>query len=282
MKKRLHLHKAIMFAALLLCVGTITVTATAAVSDGGKGRKVTTVKKSRNRNKTSKKVKKTTGKLITKNGYTYYKLKGKYVKKRFVKIKGKTYHFGKDGTMTKGWLCSRGNYYTFSRINGRMFKNRTVDGIKLDKEGKAEKTNLNVEKIKTMIRARMYLRQICNESDSKEVKLRKCFDQVAKAPYKRYRFLKTIYKQEGWECTFANDIFQKGDGCCVSEAAALAFLVNECGYRNVYVAHDTEHAWMELDKKVYDTLFARAKDYEKYYALSYSNYNCHAVDKRKI
>ena len=49
----------------------------------------------------------------------------------------------------------------------------------------------------------------------------------------------------------------------------------------VYVAHDTEHAWMELNGKVYDTLFARAKDYEKY-GLSYKNYSCWAVDKRKI
>lgn len=39
---------------------------------------------------------------------------------------------------------------------------------------------------------------------------------------------------------------------------------------------------MELNGKVYDTLFARAKDYEKYYGLSYKNYSCWAVDKRKI
>ena len=68
------------------------------------------------------------------------------------------------------------------------------------------------------------------------------------------RFLKKIYKQKGWESTFADDIFIHGDGCCVSESAALAFLVHEAGYKTVYVAHDSEHAWVELNGK-YMTLY---------------------------
>ena len=63
---------------------------------------------------------------------------------------------------------------------------------------------------------------------------------------------------------------------------ALAFMLHECGYSTVYVAHDSEHAWVELNGRVYDALFARAKDYNKYYNLSYSNFSCHPVDKRKI
>ena len=70
--------------------------------------------------------------------------------------------------------------------------------------------------------------------------------------------------------------------CCVSMSAALAFMLHECGYSTVYVAHDSEHAWVELNGRVYDALFARAKDYNKYYNLSYSNFSCHPVDKRKI
>lgn len=54
-----------------------------------------------------------------------------------------------------------------------------------------------------MITARLKVNKICKATDSKEVKLRKCFDWVAKAPYKRYRFLNKIYKQKGWESTFA-------------------------------------------------------------------------------
>lgn len=36
-------------------------------------------------------------------------------------------------------------------------------------------------------------------------------------------------------------------------------MLHEAGYKTVYVAHDSEHAWVELNGKVYDALFARAK-----------------------
>ena len=158
MKKGLGIHKIIMFVALFLCVGTLTVTSAATVKDTEQTTGTSkTVKKTTTKKKAAKKSKKKKGKLIQKNGYTYYKKNGKIIKKRFIKIKGKTYHFGKDGTMTMGWLCSRGEYYCFSRVNGKMFKNRKVDGIQLDKNGKAEKTEANVEKIKTMIRARLQM-----------------------------------------------------------------------------------------------------------------------------
>ena len=184
--------------------------------------------------------------------------------------------------MVTGWAKYKKDYYYFGRTNGKMAKKCTVDGIKLDKAGKAKQTELSVAKIKTMMRARKQLNELCKYTDTKQQKLRKCFDWIAKRPYKRYRFLKKIYKQKGWESTFADDIFIHGDGCCVSESAALAFLLHEAGYKDVYVAHDSEHAWVELNGKVYDALFARAKDYNKYYNLSYKNYNCHPVDKRKI
>lgn len=222
------------------------------------------------------------GKFVEKKGNTYYKQGRKYVKSKFLKLGKRTYFFDKNGVMTKGWIKRKGNYYYFNRSNGKMAKNRRVDGVYIGKDGKAKNKDEYMKKIQTMIKARKQMEKLCKPSDTKKEKLRKCFDWVAKAPYKRYRFLKSIYKKKGWEVDFANDIFDHGDGCCVSEAAALAFLVHECGYKTVYVAHDTSHAWMELDGKVYDVLFARAKDYKKYYALSYSGYNCHAVDKRKI
>lgn len=235
-----------------------------------------------NKGKKNKAKKEKTVKLKTKKGKTYCKISGKIVKNQLVTIKKKTYLFDKKGVMVTGWAKYKKDYYYFGRSNGKMAKKSTVDGIKLDKSGKAKQTSLNVSKIKTMIRARKQLNSICKYTDTKQQKLRKCFDWIAKRPYKRYRFLKKMYRQKGWEPTFADDIFIHGDGCCVSESAALAFLVHEAGYKNVYVAHDSEHAWMELNGKVYDALFARSKDYKKYYNLSYGNYNCHPVDKRKI
>lgn len=278
MKRRMCVHNVIVLIAAFLCIGMLTVTSAATVKEPKSGsEKFLSVSEKKKAPK-----KKISGKIITKNGNKFYKKNGKIVKRKFVKVKGKTYHFGKNGAMTTGWMKYKGNYYYFNRNNGKMARKRKVDGVSINEEGKAKNTESNVEKIKTMIRAKKRMLKLCEPTDTKKQKLRKCFDWIAKAPYKRYRFLKSIYKTKGWEVTFANDIFENGDGCCVSEAAALAFLVHECGYKTVYVAHDSEHAWMELNGKVYDTLFARSKDYEKYYNLSYSNYNCHAIDKRKI
>lgn len=222
-------------------------------------------------------------KFVTKSGKTYYYgEKGKKIKGKFVKIKKRTYYFDKNGVMATGWKKIKGEYYFFHRTEGKQFKNYTVDGIKINKKGKVKKSEYNVSKIETMIQAREIMQDITDYSDSRKEKLKKCFDWVLAFPYRRYRRLQPIYKTKGWEMDFANDIFDKKAGCCVSEASALAFLLHECGYSTVYVAHDTGHAWTEVNGRIFDTLFAEAKGYSKYFYRSYKGYECHAVDKRKI
>lgn len=88
--------------------------------------------------------------------------------------------------------------------------------------------------------------------------------------------------QAGWEVTFANDIFDHHQGCCVSEASATAFLFHECGYPQVYVATDTGHAWVELNGRVYDPLFAESRDFNSYYNVPYEGYGMRAVVRHKI
>ncbi len=283
MKKRMKLHNLVILVTLVVFVAMVTVTA-ASTTDNKTENETTTVNEQTKKPvvKKKKKVKKTKIKFTTKKGKTYCKVNGKKVKKQFITFKKKKYYFDKEGVMAKGWKKYKKDYYYFDRSSGKMYKNKKADGIKLDKQGKAKKKKINIEKINTMIKAKKTLESITSYKDSKSQKLRKAFDWIAKKPYRRYRLLSKMYKQKGWESTFANDIFDHGDVCCVSESAALAFLVHEAGYKTVYVAHDSSHAWMELNGRVYDALFARAKDYNKYYNLSYSNYNCHPVDKRKI
>lgn len=66
----------------------------------------------------------------------------------------------------------------------------------MDKYGRAKKNELNVAKINTMIKARKTVNKVCKVSDTKAQKLRKCFDYIAKVPYRRYRFLKPIYHKK--------------------------------------------------------------------------------------
>jgi hypothetical protein len=141
-----------------------------------------------------------------------------------------------------------------------------------------------VEKIRTMITARKLVGKITKYTDSRETKRYKCFKWIFPFPYVRHRLLKPIYKTKGWEMKFANDIFNKHSGCCVADAAAFAFLMRECGYGygDVYVCHDTSHAWTEIKGRVYDPLFAEAKSFKRNYNVSYKTYRLHPVGRRKI
>lgn len=221
------------------------------------------------------------GKIVTKNGKKYYQYEnGKKEKSKFITVKGKTYYFGKDGAMEKGWMKKGSSYYYFDRSTGVQTKKGKVDGITI-KNGTARKNDYSIKKIETMITAKGIMNKVTKATDSKSQKLKKVFDWVLKHPYKRHRILSHVKKNKGWEIIFANDIYKTGNGCCVSEACAFAFLAHECGYES-YVCDDTGHAWTEIDGRVYDTLFAEAKSYKNYYNSSYKTAKLHRVGKLKI
>lgn len=201
---------------------------------------------------------------------------------QFVEWKEKTYYVDKKGRVAKGWRKIGDSYYFFSRKTGSMQTKKSVDGIKLKKNGTAHMTTYNKDKIETMIAARKIMEKHTNPTDSKKVKLKKCFKWLFHFPYHRYRTLRSGRKHSGWEMKFANDIFKHKDGCCVSEACAFAFLAKECGAKKVYVCDDTGHAWTEIGGRVYDPLFAEAKSFRKNYNVSYHTYRLHAVNRTKI
>lgn len=223
------------------------------------------------------------GHIYKKKGKSYYKYEdGKLAKKKFVTVGKNTYYFNKKGVMEKGWMKKKGNYYYFDRQTGKQKFNCKVDGIKIRKDGTAKLSTYTKNKIDTMIMAKKIMQANTKTTDSKQKKLKKVFNWVLKHPYKRYRTLKSVQSKKGWEITFANDVYKKGQGCCVSEASAFAFLAHECGYKNVYICDDTGHAWTEINGRVYDTLFAEAKNYNKYYNSSYGTAGLHRVGKLKI
>ena len=207
---------------------------------------------------------------------------GRMPSSQFIYESDGTYYADHQGTLLYGWNRIGNAYYYFDRENGQMAANTTVDGIKLQKDGTAARKTSYIAKIQTMIKARAIVQQITNASDNKSEKIKKCFLWIFQFPYKQYRKLSPIYMQDGWEITFANDIFDRRQGCCVSESSALAFLFHECGYPTVYVCHDTEHAWVELNGRVYDPLFAEARSFDKYYNVSYTQYQLHPAGKRLI
>lgn len=224
------------------------------------------------------------GRIVTRKGEKYYlDSNDTKAKKKFVTVGKKTYYFDSNGRMKKGWMKKGKDYYYFDRTSGVQKKNCKVDGVKLAKNGKAEKTAYTKKKIETMITAKAIVNKKTKITDSKEKKLEIMFKWVMGGQYKRYRIFPEARKKKGWEMTYANDVFKKKrTGCCVSDACAFAFLARECGYTKVYVCDDTGHAWVEINGRVYDTLFAETKGYHKYYNATYKEAKLYCVNKLKI
>lgn len=242
-----------------------------------------------------KKVIETSGKLVKKKGSVYYKYKkvvtssdnsskvSKKTKGKTKTAKGfflqkgkKSYYFDKKGKMATGWIKIGSDYYFFNRSNGVQSKGTkkrkaVVDKIKIRKDGKAVKTKYNVEKIKVMMKARKVMLANTKYTDSKATKRLKMFRWVMKGNYRQFRTLKSTGHRKGWELLFANDMFDKNRlGCCVSNASAFAFLAKECGYKDVRICDDTGHAFVMINGKYFDTLFAEVNGFHNYYNAPHS------------
>jgi len=177
--------------------------------------------------------------------------------------KGNTFYLDKDGKAKYGWQQIKGAYYYFKRSSGAMVKNKTIDGIRLSKRGKARVTSANRNTLLTYVLAQKVVEQVVAPTMSREQALRVCFEWVMNKPYRTVRF--PFQSHEGWEVDYANDIFIGGGGTCYSDAAAFAFLANAIGYNDVCVSSSGEHGWTEINGMVYDPLLVEDKKDERYY-----------------
>ena len=107
-----------------------------------------------------------------------------------------------------------------------------------------------------------------------------------KHTYVRHRKMREMMQRKDWKKTwdivFANDIFDKHSGCCVSYAAAFALLARECGYKKVTLCCDTGHAWDDIGGRLYDPLFASSRSFSQNYNARYTDYRSYAAIKKKI
>lgn len=221
----------------------------------------------------------------TENGRKYYyDSHGNKIIGQIYTIDGSQYYFNSDGVMQTSWQKIGGQYYFFGRRDGKRVLGQSVDDVVIGSDGTIYPGTWTYRKIDTMITAHKIVEENTLPTDSMETKRLKVFKWLFPFPYHRFRLLAPIYHQEGWEVTFANDIFRYRSGCCVSEAAACAFMFHEIGYETVYVAHDTSHAWVEMNGRVYDPLFAEAKSFSANYdvIIPQGQYRSNPVQRRKI
>ncbi len=220
------------------------------------------------------------------NGTDIYYVNG-VIANGFADIGSDTYYFI-NGVMQYSWNYINGNYYFLDRSTGKLARNTTIDGLTVDKDGKAVQTAYSLEKIKTLIKAKIIVDELTEPTDTVAQKKQKCFEWVMTCPYRQYRKVGASMKTSGWEMLFANDIFVNGNGCCGSTSAAFAFLAVECGCTDVYFCDDGVstggHAWvtMEGNNRVYDIIFAKSKGFDSNYDASVSDYRAYAPRKTYI
>ena len=242
-------------------------------------------------------VKELSGKKIRLNGQVteLYKFKGKFkvngIKKTFKTIKGKKlknkyfvhhnkiYHAGKTGNMDKGWIKKKDDYYFFDRKSGVMFEGKKKDHVNFSQYGTVKDNSVDKERASSYVKASSMAKSITNYNESDADKIYKCFKYIEKCGYNQYRKYKEVEGNPNWDVIFANDIFDHELGCCVSESCAFAYLVKECGIKNVSICCDTSHCWIDIAGKLYDPLFAESRDFSQNYAAAYTDYRSNPAVK---
>lgn len=193
-------------------------------------------------------------------------------------VAGKNTYYCKNGAVQHGWCEINGAYYFTNRTDGKLLRGGTADGIPLGADGKAPADAVTVEKIRTFIKAKKIVASVTDPADTVAQKKEKAFRWVMRWPYRQYRQVGAAMKTPGFEALFANDIFDRHNGCCGSVSYAFAFLAVECGCKAVYVCDDGVsaggHAWvtMEGNNRVYDVIFAKARGFENNYDANVPDY----------
>ncbi len=154
---------------------------------------------------------------------------------------------------------------------------------KLYLDGKAVES-LTPNGVAVFQKARAVVQSVSNPADSKEDKLYKCYLWIKKCPYIQYRTTMDAINADpvDWDATFANDIFDSGAGCCVSLSCAFAYMAKACGFERVTICSDTKHAWVDIDGRLYDPLFAKDRNFSTNYNAAYTDYRVHAAFTKEL
>ena len=188
------------------------------------------------------------------------------------KINNKWYYFNSSGAMqantvignkTTGyyWVTNDGSYDTTVRdakvVNGSSW---------LILNGKAKP--VTSENDKTLYRAFKTLDKCTDSSMTKSQKLKAAWDHL-RTSYVERSPRTPHYRGLDWPTVYANDIFVRGFGNCMSYASSFAYMAKAIGYNDCYVCNSGTHAWAEIEGLVYDPERSMHHFKYSYYALSY-------------
>ena len=221
---------------------------------------------------------------VQKNGqYSYYGRKGDLFKGLHT-IGGRQYYFDSKGRQQTGWIKINGSYYFFKQSpkkDGCMAKNTRVNGIRLNKSGKAVLTNANKDYVACLARANQRVLAITNLGMSKSRKLRACYDWASAC---RFAVTEKFRTTGRWDVTrkkwvkdrnviypvnYANMRFVSLKTYnCYAENCGFAMLAVALGYKNVYAYGSIGHGWAVIGGRYYDPQQGVARgDMDRYYSM---------------
>lgn len=203
-----------------------------------------------------------------KDKYYYYDAKGKRLH-GIQKIGKYTYYLDSKGVQRTGWRKVGKKYYYFLPANGQygyMVVSRKVNGIRLNKNGRAKVTRSNKRKIKLMVRCQKILDSIARPGLPRKTKLRKAFEYT-KTHYAP-RNVGGFSGGSGWDVRYAERMISAGSGDCYSYGAVFAYLANAAGCKNVYTCSSGGHGWCRINGRYYDPNWARVIGSAKCYGAS--------------
>lgn len=190
----------------------------------------------------------------------YYTINGK-VQKRLVTIGKKSYYFSaRKGIQRTGWRHIGNYYYYFRQVPGKggyMLKNCRVDGIKLNKKGRAVVKSADaLRKVSTMQKYQKWSDGFirCGMSDAE--KLYACLNQLRSFHYRNEPDNFSV-GQGNWDVICAEQILQRKEGYwptaeCYRFACGFCYLANAVGLRDVRICAIPGHGWSMINGVVYD------------------------------
>lgn len=195
---------------------------------------------------------------IQKSSHFYCKVDGVKQKDGLKKIGNESYLFDKKGRQLTGWHKAGKSYRYFTVANkakGSMVTGKVVNGVKLDKQGRAVLNSQSRAELKVLVKATEFVESHTRPAWSQKKKLRTCYN-LLKNKYSE-RAYRGFSSKTGWQRAFALDIFDRKSGSCHSYAAAFAYIASAIGCKSCKVVSSGGHSWAEVNGKVYDPEWAK-------------------------
>ena len=225
---------------------------------------------------------------ITDKNKRYYLSGSGVMATKWIHIGDDWFYANKSGAQQNGWVKSGSKWYWLQAdkqglmltnalqtigdkqysfdSNGAMRTNAVVD-LDNNKVGYATSSGA-IASVGVKEDGKLVLRNAQGAPLTGWQKLRAAFNHI-RDDFREYNPRIPHMKSVGWETVYADDIFVRRGGNCLSCAAAMAFMAKAAGYENVYACNSGGHGWAEVDGLVYDPEWTR-HNAGNYFARPYS------------